>query len=588
MTDQRPTFSTVLKLTTKTGPLAQIWLASNMSNLTRNSVLQTSIVDSADEIAKVTGVSEDNGEYPVEHITLRTSGELLHGIVRVYSKKATFLLTDIKDTLTRITSLFRTNQRLGTTISKLSTIARVELLVLQDTVTERDVLSVPSLDFLTETDGARSAALINDSMDRRMTGAKSWDMPIEVGRRFGGDESELHEEQDSTLNLDFDLDGKDINRGPLSSSKSWDEGTRQSSEFSTTQSNNLNIEDDEFLAEGENQELELDLGFNDDNGTDQSIEVGRRADIDDMMSERPTDFGFDLDIGKELNEENEEEEEEVAEEELNIQEQDTASRRRTKNPTLTNAHPLETDTTTELSDEYVKSNSGRNLSSNVELTSSRAVDKLTTKRIWSEMAQSLSYLPTPIVENIMKFQPSKRQRLSYQDESSEFEPEMDISLGLNDDIVSDNDNNESEPPHMDIGEIYIVDEAHGEATNEDGAAEGTLDIFPTQDSEFDTSMEENRKQEIASKFTTGVARVLRESINKDTDDTTSFSSLLENFHLQDEENKNEPITKKDACSVFFSMLTLASTDCVELEQEETFGTINVTSKPNLYQEYITA
>nr|6ZZ6_C Chain C, Sister chromatid cohesion protein 1,Sister chromatid cohesion protein 1,Sister chromatid cohesion protein 1 [Saccharomyces cerevisiae S288C] len=37
--------------------------------------------------------------------TLRTSGELLQGIVRVYSKQATFLLTDIKDTLTKISML---------------------------------------------------------------------------------------------------------------------------------------------------------------------------------------------------------------------------------------------------------------------------------------------------------------------------------------------------------------------------------------------------------------------------------------------------------------------------------------------------
>lgn len=581
MNDQRP--GSVLKLTTKSGPLAQIWLASNMSNLTRNAVLQTNIVDSADEIAKVTGVSE---EYPLEHITLRTSGELLHGIVRVYSKQASFLMTDIKDTLTKIASLFRTNQRLGTTISKLSTIARVELLVLQDTVTERDVLSVPSLDFLNETStdsiNVRNA-LINDSMDRRMTGAKSWDMPIEVGRRFGGDESELHEHQDSTLNLDFDLDAS---RGPLSSSKSWDEGTRQSGDDSTNTNSQANIEDDEFLAVGEQQELELDLGFNDDN--DQSIEVGRRAEVEDIMAER-TDLGFDLDIGKDFEEDLEEQ---VEEQELDIQtegnEELLQRRRRTKNPTLANAHPLETDTTTELSDEYVKSNPERNLSSEAESSSRKIEDKLTAKRIWSEMAQSMSYLPASVVESIMKFQPSKKQKVGQEDDNSELEPEMDISLGLNDDLVSDNDNEASEPPHMDMPNLDIIEESHEQEEGGQQAAEGTLDIMPTQDSEFDTSMEERRKQEVASKFTTGVAEVLRDTLDKDSKDTTSFSNLLENFHLQDEDNKSEPVTKSDACSVFFSMLTLASNDCVDLDQEETFGTINITSKSNLYQQFISA
>lgn len=427
-----------------------------------------------------------------------------------------------------------------------------------------------------------TSALVNHSMDRRMTGAKSWDMPIEVGRRFGGDESELHEEQDSTLNLDFELDGS---RGPLSSSKSWDEGTRQFGDDSAATTTSQNIEEDEFLAVGEQHELELDLGLNDEN--DQSIEVGRRAEANDTMAERPIDFDLDLGIGKDVDEDIDEMGEE---QDLNIQEgaesEPTPNRRNTKDPTLANVHQLETDGTTELPDDYIKSNPGRNLFNEIESSSRKLEDKLTAKRIWSDMAQSLSYLPASVVENILKFQPSKRQKVAQDDSNSELEPEMDISLGLNDDLVRDNETEASEPPQMDLANIDIVQESNEEAVSAQQVAEGTLDILPTQESEFDTSMEENRKKEAANLFTTSVAQVLGDTLEQESKDTIQFANLLENFHLQDEDNKTEPMTKKDACSVFFSMLSLATDDCIELEQQETFGTINIKSKPNFYRQYI--
>ncbi|OXT09780.1 hypothetical protein B9K03_12085, partial [Rothia sp. Olga] len=71
------------------------------------------------EIAKVAGcdidinnntaLKEDHELATGDYITLRTSGELLHGVVRVYSKQAGFLLSDIKDTLIKISSLFKTS-----------------------------------------------------------------------------------------------------------------------------------------------------------------------------------------------------------------------------------------------------------------------------------------------------------------------------------------------------------------------------------------------------------------------------------------------------------------------------------------------
>lgn len=135
MVTENPQRLTVLRLATNKGPLAQIWLASNMSNIPRGSVIQTHIAESAKEIAKASGCDDESGDN--EYITLRTSGELLQGIVRVYSKQATFLLTDIKDTLTKISMLFKTSQKMTSTVNRLNTVTRVHQLMLEDAVTER-------------------------------------------------------------------------------------------------------------------------------------------------------------------------------------------------------------------------------------------------------------------------------------------------------------------------------------------------------------------------------------------------------------------------------------------------------------------
>ncbi|KAF4006742.1 N terminus of Rad21 / Rec8 like family protein [Saccharomyces cerevisiae] len=203
MVTENPQRLTVLRLATNKGPLAQIWLASNMSNIPRGSVIQTHIAESAKEIAKASGCDDESGDN--EYITLRTSGELLQGIVRVYSKQATFLLTDIKDTLTKI---------------------------------KREVLVTPGLEFLDDTTIPVGLMAQENSMERKVQGAAPWDTSLEVGRRFSPDEDFEHNNL-SSMNLDFDIE-----EGPITS-KSWEEGTRQSSRNFDTHENY--IQDDDFL-----------------------------------------------------------------------------------------------------------------------------------------------------------------------------------------------------------------------------------------------------------------------------------------------------------------------------------------------------
>ena len=81
----------------KKGPLGRIWLAAHWDRkLTKAQIFQTDIQDSVDSIIT-----------PQVPIALRTSGHLLLGVSRIYSRKAKYLLADASDALVKIKCAFR-------------------------------------------------------------------------------------------------------------------------------------------------------------------------------------------------------------------------------------------------------------------------------------------------------------------------------------------------------------------------------------------------------------------------------------------------------------------------------------------------
>ncbi|KAI0072661.1 hypothetical protein K474DRAFT_1628650 [Panus rudis PR-1116 ss-1] len=80
------------------GPLAKVWLAAHMERkLSKTQTLQTNIEQSVDAIM---------GQ-EVEVMALRLSGQLLLGVVRIYSRKAKYLLDDCNEALLKIKMAFR-------------------------------------------------------------------------------------------------------------------------------------------------------------------------------------------------------------------------------------------------------------------------------------------------------------------------------------------------------------------------------------------------------------------------------------------------------------------------------------------------
>lgn len=80
-------------LLSKTGALARVWLSANLERkLSKTHILQSNIESSVNAIV-------DQGQAPM---ALRLSGQLLLGVVRIYSRKARYLLDDCNEALLKI------------------------------------------------------------------------------------------------------------------------------------------------------------------------------------------------------------------------------------------------------------------------------------------------------------------------------------------------------------------------------------------------------------------------------------------------------------------------------------------------------
>jgi cohesin complex subunit SCC1 len=81
----------------KKGPLAKIWLAAHWERkLSKAQIFETNVQDAVDEVMK-----------PKVKLSLRTTGHLLLGIVRIYSRKAKYVLADCNEAFIKIKMAFK-------------------------------------------------------------------------------------------------------------------------------------------------------------------------------------------------------------------------------------------------------------------------------------------------------------------------------------------------------------------------------------------------------------------------------------------------------------------------------------------------
>ncbi|CAK7567083.1 MAG: sister chromatid cohesion protein 1 [Sporothrix epigloea] len=228
-------------LLSKTGPLARVWLSANIERkLSKTHILQSNLQDSVEAIITP-------NQAPM---ALRLSGQLLLGVVRIYSRKARYLLDDCNEALMKIKMAFRSSGNNDLPANQQN--SNRESLLLPDQITPYDNLDLlprPDPDFfLSQLDEVTATPLSS--------------------RRGGGGRGHARD-----INLQEDHNNSQFLGG------------------------NFNDDDDLAIANKDDLELDLDFGldFNEPlriGGADNSVEVGRDAPApapfeDDM---------FDLDL----------------------------------------------------------------------------------------------------------------------------------------------------------------------------------------------------------------------------------------------------------------------------------------------------
>ncbi|KAJ1969819.1 sister chromatid cohesion protein 1 [Dispira parvispora] len=112
----------------KKGPLAKVWLAAHWERkLSKNQFLQANIPSSV-------GVIMGDDHPP---LALRLSGQLLLGVVRIYSRKAKYLLDDCDEALIKIKMAFRPGV---VDMPSEAAVASFNAITLPDSITEFDIL----------------------------------------------------------------------------------------------------------------------------------------------------------------------------------------------------------------------------------------------------------------------------------------------------------------------------------------------------------------------------------------------------------------------------------------------------------------
>ncbi|KAJ2899302.1 hypothetical protein MKZ38_003292 [Zalerion maritima] len=214
----------------KTGPLARVWLSANLERkLSKTHVLQSNIEDSVEAI-----ITPNQAPF-----ALRLSGQLLLGVVRIYSRKARYLLDDCNEALLKIKMAFRASG--NNDMPATSHMPNREALMLQDQITPLD------MDILPPPDATWMFSQVDEisATPARKTRASNRDINL----------------QEDFNNSQFLMDS---------------------------------TQHDDIMAIGPMEDIELELDFGMDldmpTGIEQSIEMGRegpaaRGVEDDMLSE---------------------------------------------------------------------------------------------------------------------------------------------------------------------------------------------------------------------------------------------------------------------------------------------------------------
>ncbi|CCE87226.1 Piso0_005769 [Millerozyma farinosa CBS 7064] len=208
-------------LLSKESPFAHVWLAANYDKkLSKQQLLSTNIVQSSSllssrPISFQTTQTIETGDKGA--ITLRMSGQLLYGIVRIYSRKTKYLLDDVNDILFRLKTSFKyasggmtlgpDGQRNVVNLPAEKTIINnVASITLPDKITELDLLYQDDLN-LDDVEGRLGSAFFG-AANAETVDETSFDRSIELPR-IAEQNVTINDDDDDGFELNFDLPQSD-------------------------------------------------------------------------------------------------------------------------------------------------------------------------------------------------------------------------------------------------------------------------------------------------------------------------------------------------------------------------------------------
>ncbi|KAI8632591.1 Rec8 like protein-domain-containing protein [Xylariaceae sp. FL1651] len=246
------------ELLQRNGPLARVWLSANMYKLSKTHVLQSNLPNSVDVIIRP-------NQAP---LALRLSGQLLLGVVRMYSRKARYLLDDCNEALLKIKMAFRATG--NNDIPENLNMPNREALMLPDQITPADNLNMlPPPDanwLLSQMDEVNPTPVSSGTRGRGRPSNRDINLQEDFNNsqflhedNLDGDELALAPMDDLELELDF---GMDIDERPR---------MEKSIEMGRDAPTPRPVEDDIFSeldfaprAKGAEVEPPMDLDFGDD------------------------------------------------------------------------------------------------------------------------------------------------------------------------------------------------------------------------------------------------------------------------------------------------------------------------------------
>ncbi|KAK6461322.1 Rec8 like protein-domain-containing protein [Scheffersomyces coipomensis] len=584
-------------LISKQGPLGYVWLAANYDKkLTKHQLLSANISDSTEFIVNssinysnsesspqenTNGSSETNGNT----ITLRLSGQLLLGIVRIYSRKTKYLLDDVNDILIKLKTSFKYASGINLGIDggsinsnqinlnlKDTIVSNVKSITLQDQVTQFDLLYQEDLNLDDDNNMVvnRPSQSIGDIFSQALSQSRQpeddsfdFDNSIEYGRYGEPLEPTTPGGHEIDLQLDFDLNddyGDDFNNNDnddsievgRNASHILDE--RELSTLSIDNNNNKDDNDDGFDL-GNPLETIDEPGLEVDDGSSTPIEhISTPPPIEKQPRQKRTGITADGEI-------------------------------------ITNKRKLKIDSLEDLdgiSIQTLKDNQERLLQTRFEN------DQYLTLNLTESEKLSLIYeLSAPPITNkrrkLFNVDEQLQQRCLELSKLEEQKLEEQHNLGFNDDDYGDDFNN-NDDDNDNFNQSLDFDISLPEFSNEN-----VSDLIDSQENEDDGSninsvqstiqVAENIRQLLKDESLVELSDIIEEDLTiQDNDDSKVPLGLIS------KSGERQINMKREATKCFFELLVLATNDCIEMQQENDSiklgQQINIRSRDRLYQNFL--